>query len=403
MEFFHHKMKTGWLPVLLVLLGHSVPASAHRLDEYLQATTISVQTNKILLQMHLTPGVSVAAGLLAEIHPSHTETISDAEKIAYAEKVGRDVSLTVDGHPAHMRLVSYSFPELDLMTNGLGEILLKFEAQVPTGGKTRRITLENRHESSIAAYLVNTLIPDDPAIRILGQQRNYNQSFYQLDYASSDSSAQLAAAAPIGIKKWLQQTGNMSVLESYFIHGVRHILTGYDHLLFICALVLAATTFWDLLKVVTAFTVAHTLTLTLAALNWVHLPGTIVEPLISASIVFVAVQNIFWPSHTKGWSRIGVAFFFGLFHGLGFAGGLLDAMHEMPPATVLLALAGFSVGVEFGHQLVVLPVFGFLKLLRRSEAAPVQGGSVHMAFLRAGSAAISLAGLYYLTLALKSA
>ena len=92
------------------------------------------------------------------------------------------------------------------------------------------------------------------------------------------------------------------------------------------------------LKVVTAFTLAHTLTLTLAALNLVRLPERVVEPLIAASIVFVAVQNLFWPRRSRGWIRLGAAFFFGLFHGLGFAGGLLEAMQGMRGAVVLLAI-----------------------------------------------------------------
>ena len=81
---------------------------------------------------------------------------------------------------------------------------------------------------------------------------------------------------------WLNQAGG-SLFEAFFYQGVHHILTGYDHLLFISALVLAATTFWDLIKVVTAFTIAHTITLSLAAFNLVSLPQRVVEPLIFAS------------------------------------------------------------------------------------------------------------------------
>ena len=106
------------------------------------------------------------------------------------------------------------------------------------------------------------------------------------------------------------QTGSTSQFNAFFYQGIHHILTGYDHLLFICALVLAAATFWELIQVVTAFTIAHTLTLTLATLNVLHLPAAVVEPLISASIVFVALQNLFWPRRARGWSRLAAAFFF---------------------------------------------------------------------------------------------
>ena len=191
------------------------------------------------------------------------------------------------------------------------------------------------------------------------------------------------------------------MFKDFFAHGVRHILTGYDHLLFVSALVLGAAGIWDLVKVVTAFTLAHTLTLTLAALNVVHLPERIVEPLIAGSIVFVAVENVLWPTRTRGWTRLGAAFFFGLFHGLGFAGGLLDAMREMQTGTVLLAIAAFSVGVEAAHQTVVLPLFGLLSVARLAPRDPARRQHIWVLAQRSGSAAISLAGVFYLLVALK--
>jgi hypothetical protein len=121
--------------------------------------------------------------------------------------------------------------------------------------------------------------------------------------------------------------------------------------------------------VVTAFTIAHTLTLTLSVLNIVMLSSRVVEPMIAASIVFVAVQNIFWPRHARGWSRLAIAFAFGLFHGLGFAGGLKQAMSEMPVVALGVALAAFSIGVEIGHQLVVIPLFVLLKSKAQTRRA----------------------------------
>jgi hydrogenase/urease accessory protein HupE len=178
-------------------------------------------------------------------------------------------------------------------------------------------------------------------------------------------------------------------------HGIAHILTGYDHLLFVGALVLAVAGWWDLIKVITAFTLAHSITLTLAALDIVRLPSGIVEPMIALSIIAVAAQNLFWPRHSRGWMRLLLAFGFGLFHGLGFAGGLLDAMSDMQLSGAILAIASFSVGVEIGHQVVVLPAFYGLTLLRRYNA----GQSRHAQ--RYGSALISLFGLAYLYASLR--
>ena len=105
--------------------------------------------------------------------------------------------------------------------------------------------------------------------------------------------------------------GQWRLACEYFQHGVWHILSGYDHLLFIGALVLAVRSIWDLVKVIGVFTLAHTITLTLAVLNVIRLPEYIVEPLIPASIVFVALQNVFQPEGARGAPRLGIAFFFG--------------------------------------------------------------------------------------------
>jgi len=185
--------------------------------------------------------------------------------------------------------------------------------------------------------------------------------------------------------------------REYINHGVMHILSGYDHLLFIAALALAVATFWDLVRVISAFTLAHSLTLTLSVLNIVRLPSNIVEPMIAASIVFVALQNVIFPEKSRGAGRLCVAFFFGLFHGLGFAGGLLAAMEGMAGVAVGLAVVSFSLGVEIGHQMIVLPIFGALRVARR--AAP-QAAEIPLRTLRYGSAGIFVAGMFYLVSAL---
>jgi len=186
--------------------------------------------------------------------------------------------------------------------------------------------------------------------------------------------------------------------REYINHGVMHILSGYDHLLFIAALALAVATFWDLVRVISAFTLAHSLTLTLSVLNIVRLPSNIVEPMIAASIVFVALQNVIFPEKSRGAGRLCVAFFFGLFHGLGFAGGLLSAMEGMAGLAVGLAIIAFSLGVEIGHQMIVLPIFGALKVMR--ERMSQQSALIPERVLRYGSAGICVAGMFYLVAAL---
>jgi HupE / UreJ protein len=213
----------------------------------------------------------------------------------------------------------------------------------------------------------------------------------------------LTSRDPLILETRMHETGSPMVDQlrtgmAFLRHGITHILTGYDHLLFVGALVLAVAGLWDLVKVISAFTLAHTVTLALATLDVFRVSSLIVEPMIAASIVFVAAQNVFWPRQSRGWIRLLVAFLFGLFHGLGFAGGLLDVMSAMRAEGAAVAIAAFSVGVEIGHQLVVLPAFFVLGLVRRySPRAPGQDRVVQ----RYGSVAISLAGMIYLVSALR--
>jgi hydrogenase/urease accessory protein HupE len=183
-------------------------------------------------------------------------------------------------------------------------------------------------------------------------------------------------------------------------HGVTHILTGYDHLLFVGALVLAVASLWDLVKVISAFTLAHSISMAVSALDLFRLPAGIVEPMIAASIVVVAAENVILPLRSRGQARLLIAFGFGLFHGLGFAGGLLEAMSDLNVTGAAVAIGAFSTGVEIGHQAVVLPAFGGLCLLRRAKKGDVR---LEQRARRYGSIAISLLGMFYLFVALRSA
>jgi len=156
------------------------------------------------------------------------------------------------------------------------------------------------------------------------------------------------------------------VMVSYWRMGMTHILEGYDHLLFLLALLLIVTGFWKLLQTVTAFTVAHSVTLGLATLGFVHVPPAPTEAVISLSIVFLATELV-----RKYQGEVGlterrpwlVAMAFGLFHGLGFAGALSQVgvpVHEVP-----LALLMFNVGVETGQVVFVVGVVAALTALRR--------------------------------------
>ena len=179
-------MKTTLAIAALLFTG--LRAGAHRLDEYLQATLISVEKDHVQAEIRLTPGVAVLPIVLASIDADGDGVISQSEQHAYAARVIRDLSLTVDGDRLRLQLVSMQFPKLEEMKEGLGEIQLQVRADLPRGGGNRKLVFENHHQSRIAAYLANCLVPHDPDIRIAAQNRNYEQSLYQLDYEQAGSS-----------------------------------------------------------------------------------------------------------------------------------------------------------------------------------------------------------------------
>jgi len=165
-----------------------------------------------------------------------------------------------------------------------------------------------------------------------------------------------------------------------FVLGVEHILTGYDHLLFLLGLILVGGTLRALLVVVTAFTVAHSITLGLAAFD-VYAPSpALVEPLIALSIVYVGIENFFVKDASRRW-RLTLPF--GLIHGFGFAGALRDV--ALPQADISVALLTFNLGVEAGQVAVLAIVLPVLARLRRKPGFVPNG-------VRAASALIALAG-----------
>jgi hypothetical protein len=152
----------------------------------------------------------------------------------------------------------------------------------------------------------------------------------------------------------------------FFRLGVEHILTGYDHLLFLAALLLPGGRLLTLLKIITAFTLAHSITLALAVLGIVTIPDRLVECVIAASIVWVALENALL-SHAPS-RRWLVSFLFGLVHGFGFASTL--TVLDLPPRNLALALLGFNLGVEAGQALVVALLLPLLIWMRRWQWEP---------------------------------
>lgn len=146
----------------------------------------------------------------------------------------------------------------------------------------------------------------------------------------------------------------------FFAAGIEHIMTGYDHLCFLLAVVLWASRAWPVVKIVTAFTISHSITLSLAALQVVNIPSAWTETAIALSIIYVAIENFFTRKVEGRWRD---TFLFGFVHGFGFASGLIEM--GVPQRAIVPALASFNLGVEVGQIGVVMVVVPLLVLIDR--------------------------------------
>ncbi len=197
----------------------------------------------------------------------------------------------------------------------------------------------------------------------------------QFAFASETRETQLHIADPVPITMGI---------ESFFKLGLGHILGGYDHLLFLLALLLVPASGWALLRIITAFTLAHSVTLALSALQILQLPGALVEATIAASIAYVAGENVF--RRQPGRHRVVVTLIFGLVHGCGFGDILLTL--GLPQGHRVAALLGFNLGVETGQILVVAALLPVLRWVARQPRGLV--------VLNTMSAMLSLGGLWLL-------
>lgn len=151
----------------------------------------------------------------------------------------------------------------------------------------------------------------------------------------------------------------------FFKLGVTHILSGFDHILFVLTLLLVFVSTLEILKLVTTFTVAHSITLILAGTGIVVLSPGIVEPVIALSIAIMAIATGFFPRHkimTNPLSKISLVFFFGLFHGLGFAGLLQEI--AIPENKLVSSLFAFNIGIEIGQLIIIaliIPIILYVK------------------------------------------
>jgi hydrogenase/urease accessory protein HupE len=240
-------------------------------------------------------------------------------------------------------------------------------------GQTERTTPVAARATGDAAVQTWRLRSAEPLrgqqVRIDGLAGTMTDALVRVEFADGSNwiqrltPGQPAATIPI-------RPGAFGVAGVYLRLGVEHILTGIDHLLFVLALLIITGPTWQLVKTITAFTVAHSITLALATLGFVHMPSRPVEAVIALSIVFVAAEIV---GLRQG--RVGlaarmpwiVAFIFGLLHGFGFAGALNEV--GLPQGHIPVALFFFNVGVEIGQLLFVGAVLAVAAAVRRARVS----------------------------------
>ena len=213
-----------------------------------------------------------------------------------------------------------------------------------------------------------------------------HQTFVNV-YEDNDLRQQMIFAADSGERVYYAGTtqGAIAVMQTFIPSGIHHIMIGPDHILFLIGLLLLGGTWKQLVKIVTAFTIGHSITLSLAALNIVNPPPQIIEPAIALSIVFVGADNLVRGSgrDLRAWA----ALVFGLVHGFGFANVLRE--FGLPDEALGWSLFSFNFGVEIGQLVIVLVVASLLALIRR-RSEPL---GYRVAY--AGSVVVIAAGAYW--------
>jgi hydrogenase/urease accessory protein HupE len=192
--------------------------------------------------------------------------------------------------------------------------------------------------------------PDARQVVLIGKGKNAGQDL--LDQTHTE----IALASSV-------RPSLLQVIARFVVAGMQHIFIGYDHICFLIAIILWARRLWPVVKIVTAFTVAHSVTLSLASLEIVRIPSSITEPAIALTIVYVAAENFFSRDVGKRWR---ITFAFGFIHGFGFASALQE--FGLPRSALVPALASFNIGVEIGQIAIVSLVMPLLLVLDRAVA-----------------------------------
>ena len=346
------------LRLLLLLPALLVGGEAGAHSTSLTVSLVSLEGARVRYELKLTAhDLAIALGIPTDLAAPVPRAAFDAAETDIAAYLGQRLALHGDGEPCIRSGIELRF------TPDPEEIGLVASFDCPAG--MRVLTIDYRLFFDI-----------DPRHRSLGYLETAGRSEEFL-FDSAVTSLDLAVAGAPPAAPWSERFARILQL------GIEHILLGFDHVLFLVALVVVGSRLWPLVKVVTAFTLAHSVTLGLAWYGLIELPERLVEPLIALSIAYVALENLLGRGFGHRWALAGG---FGLLHGLGFYGAL--SALDLAGAGAVTTLAAFNLGVELGQLAVLAVVYPLLRYWTRQPW--------HAASMRAVSAVILAVALWWL-------
>ena len=330
----------GAILVIFFSLLSLQDAAAH--DPGLSSLTIRQRTNS--LEATVTLAVKDAMQV-AELDEDHDGTVTQAEfaqtRSQLETAVEKQLFVAPDGKVAKAQSVHSRLDQ-----NNNVEVLLNFDGVVFSSLEIQSKLIASLPLGHRQYLQIQTATGETVFDRLLGATTD--RATVQMPHTE-------AGTVPLEVVR---------SFTNFLCLGVKHILTGYDHLLFLFGLLLVARGFFSSLGIITSFTIAHSITLAVATLNLVQMPSRIVEPLIAASIVFVGIENLLRGDIPT--ARRMVAFGFGLIHGFGFASALREAGIGSGTGGILLPLFSFNLGVELGQIMVAAAALPIIWKLREN-------------------------------------
>lgn len=332
----------------------------------------------ITLAAHPTPFSNAAV----DVSSRDTRVTVVAYAYDFAMELGQVESQTIEPDIAgahNERIAALVRQRLSLELDGRSATATSVEVTLASDRKTATITLQYGVGALERMRITSRLFPYDPLHESFVTVRAGGRLAGEAILTANEPSAVVTLGTP---------QSRMDVVRRFVKSGVSHIAIGPDHVLFIIGLLLLGGRVWQLVTIVTAFTLAHSVTLSLAVLDVASPPPSVVEPAIAATICIVAMYNLTRATDESGRARVAFAFVFGLIHGFGFAAVLREM--DLPRASLGWSLFAFNLGVEIGQVAIVIVVAGALAwAARRSPGLRRRIGA-------AGSLVVLWAGAYWL-------